>query len=188
MHASGHSLWASIAIILSLAMAGCTAPQESQDPPTQDAQEAQERQAPQERSPTGEAAPQHHAVATTEDLQWQEAPPSLPAGARIAVLSGDPAGDGPFTMRAEFPAGYEVPPHTHPSTEHVTILEGTAHLSTGEGDRASASELPAGSFFMMPPGTVHAFYTGDEPVVLQLHGTGPWGIEYVDPADDPRQE
>jgi hypothetical protein len=30
--------------------------------------------------------------------------------------------------------------------------------------------------------------TKDEEVVVQLHGTGPWGLHYPDPADDPRNQ
>ena len=46
--------------------------------------------------------------------------------------------------------------------------------------------LPVGSVSIMPAGTRHFAWTGDETVV-QIHDVGPWGISYVNPADDPRK-
>jgi hypothetical protein len=54
-------------------------------------------------------------------------------------------------------------------------------------DRAKAQVLPAGSLFVMHPGMVH-YYFSDEDTVIQLQSTGPWGITYVNPKDDPRQK
>src|SRR4030095_9091512 len=45
-------------------------------------------------------------------LQWGDAPPSLPKGAKLAVLQGDPGKPGPFTLRLKTPANYKIPPHT----------------------------------------------------------------------------
>ena len=47
--------------------------------------------------------------------------------------------------------------------------------------------LPAGSAAIMQPGTRHFALTHEE-VVVQVHGVGPWGITYVNPADDPRKK
>lgn len=148
-------------VAFSLAFAGCATPEESTE--------------------------EEHAIAHAQELAWQAGPASLPAGARFVVLSGDPGAAGPFTMRLEAPAGYHVPPHTHPGTEHVTVLSGSAFVGMGETfDRAAATPLAPGDFFVMPPGMPHAFLAGDGPVVLQLHGEGPWDIQYLDAADDPR--
>ena len=43
----------------------------------------------------------------------------LPAGAKLAVVSGDPSKAGPFTIRVKMPADYAVPPHHHPADEMV---------------------------------------------------------------------
>ena len=53
-------------------------------------------------------------------------------------------------------------------------------------DKAKAKVLPAGSFFALSPGMAH-YYFSDEDSVIQLNSTGPWGIDYVDAKDDPRQ-
>jgi quercetin dioxygenase-like cupin family protein len=119
---------------------------------------------------------------------WMAGPPSLPPGARLAVLEGDPAQPGPFTMRVSLPDGYTIPPHFHPGPEHVTVLKGTFLVGMGEKfDAAALKPLPAGSFGALPPGMRH-FARAKGATLLQLHGVGPWGLTYVNPADDPRKK
>jgi quercetin dioxygenase-like cupin family protein len=119
-------------------------------------------------------------------IEWKAGPAALPPGAKMAVLEGDPTKEAPFVVRFQFPDGYHVPPHTHPKTERVTVISGILHLSTGEAlDRGSAKKLPAGSFGYWPAGMKHTAWSEGE-TVIQLHGTGPWQINYVNPADDPR--
>ena len=121
-----------------------------------------------------------------EIIEWKAGPPSLPAGAKMAVLEGDPTKKGPFTIRLQMPDGYHIPPHTHPKTERVTVILGAVYLATGEAlDRNSAKKLPAGSFGFWPAGMKHTAWSEGE-TVIQLHGIGPWQINYVNPADDPR--
>lgn len=132
----------------------------------------------------GKTAP--HVTYTPDKLEWKDGPPSLPPGAKFAVLEGDPTKEGFFTMRLQLPDGYQVPPHTHPKHERVTIISGTLHLGTGEKfDKAAAKPLPAGSYSSMEPGMKH-FAWAEGPTVLQLTTIGPWGINYLDPKDDPR--
>jgi quercetin dioxygenase-like cupin family protein len=86
------------------------------------------------------------------------------------------------------PKGYRIPPHTHPKPEIVTVLSGTMRLGMGpSADPSKAKALPAGSFFALDPGMAH-FGSFDEDTVLQLNSSGPWGIEYVNPSDDPRKK
>ena len=119
-------------------------------------------------------------------IEWKAGPAALPAGANMAVLEGDPTKEGPFVVRFRFPEGYHVPPHTHPKTERVTVISGTLLLATGEAlDRNSAKKLPAGSFGYWPAGMKHTAWSEGE-TVIQLHGVGPWQINYINPADDPR--
>jgi hypothetical protein len=68
----------------------------------------------------------------------------------------------------------------------VTVLSGTFHLGMGEKfEQAKAQPLPTGAVAIMPPGMAHFAWTSAETVV-QVHGTGPWGITYLNAADDPR--
>lgn len=127
-------------------------------------------------------------VTPAASVQWGAAPDALPAGAQAAVLYGDPAKDGAFVMRLKAPKGYHIPPHTHPKPEIVTVISGTARLGMGQtADRAKAQVLPAGSFFALEPGMAHYAFV-DEDAVLQLNGVGPWALNYVNPADDPRKK
>ncbi len=120
------------------------------------------------------------------NIQWKNGPASLSPGAKIAVLEGDPAKDGMFVMRVRVPDGFHIPPHTHPKPERVTIIQGKFLLAMGDNPkRANAEALPAGTYGVWPPGMVHAVWTEGETIV-QFHGIGPWVINYVNLADDPR--
>jgi quercetin dioxygenase-like cupin family protein len=121
-------------------------------------------------------------------LKWVDGPPSLPPGAKVAILEGDPAKPGPFVMRARLPDGYKIPPHTHPQTERVTVLSGSLRLGMGDKfDPKHATDLTAGAYAALPPGMKHFAWAEGE-TVIQVHGEGPWVIEYVNPADDPRKK
>ncbi len=123
---------------------------------------------------------------TPQEIVWEAGPPSLPPGAQRAVLYGDPGKAGPFALRLKFPDGYRVPPHTHPGTEVVTVISGVFKFGMGEkGDKAKTKDFPAGSFVVVEPGMAHYAFAGGETVV-QINSIGPWAVNYVNPADDPR--
>jgi len=128
-----------------------------------------------------------HKMMTPAELKWSNVP-SLPAGATLAVIEGPMNQATPFTVRLKFPDGYRIPPHFHPAVERVTVLSGTFHMGQGQQfDRGKAQALPAGGIAIMQPKTPHFAWTSGETIV-QLHGTGPWGVTYVNPADDPRKK
>lgn len=130
---------------------------------------------------------QSRTLFTPQEIKWGPGPASLPAGAEIAVLYGDPGKEGLFAMRAKLPKDYRVPPHSHGKPEVVTVLSGMARLGMGQTlDASQAQALPPGSFFVTPPGMAHYFMT-DEETVIQINSEGPWSITYVNPADDPRK-
>jgi len=129
-----------------------------------------------------------HVVVKPADLKWGPAPPGLPPGAQVAVLSGDPGKTGMFVIRAKMPDGYTVPPHFHPTDENLTVLKGT--LIVGKGaklDVAHAESLPAGSFMRMPKEMRH-FAQAKGETIIQVHGAGPFEVVYVNPSDDPRKK
>ncbi len=120
------------------------------------------------------------------EIKWVDGPPSLPKGAQIAVLEGDPGKEGPFVFRVKLPDGYRIPPHTHPKTERITVIEGTFNIGMGEKFDAQATRpMPEGTYGYWPAGMQHFVWAKGE-TILQFHGTGPWTITYVNPADDPR--
>lgn len=103
------------------------------------------------------------------------------------MLEGDLGKSGYFALRLKVPAGYKVMPHHHPGVERVTVIEGTFYLGMGEAwDDAALVAYPAGSYVSIPTGHRH-FAHFKEPGVIQLASLGPWGITYVNPADDPRK-
>jgi len=125
-------------------------------------------------------------IYSAADLKWKDGPASLPAGAKVAILEGDPAKEGPFTFRVLLPDGFKVPPHTHPGAEHVTVISGTFYLGMGEKfDQSAGHQMSAGAFGYWPAGMKHFAWTKGE-TMIQVHGVGPWGITYLNPADDPR--
>ncbi len=129
-----------------------------------------------------------HGVFLADSVKWQPGPPSLDAGAKFAVLEGDPAKEGVFTMRLWLPDGFKIKPHWHPAVEHITVVSGTFNLGMGDTfDAAKAQALPAGAFAFMPPKMNH-FASAKGDTVVQLHGVGPWQINYLQAADDPRKK
>jgi quercetin dioxygenase-like cupin family protein len=123
-----------------------------------------------------------------QEIKWGPAPAVLPPGAEAAILFGDPSREGYFVLRLKFPAGYSVAPHTHPVDEVVTVISGTFYEGMGEtADRRKAQPLPAGSFFVRPPGMAHYVFMQEE-TVIQIGTKGPWGLSYINPRDDPRQK
>ena len=139
-------------------------------------------------APAGAPAQDAHKIVSAQEVKWGPAPPSIPPGAQAAVLYGDPGKEGLFSLRLKLPSGYNIPPHTHPKPEVVTVISGTFRLGMGEkADKSKGQALSAGSFFALPPGMVH-FAFADEDTVIQLNSTGPWGLTYVNTADDPRKK
>ncbi len=133
------------------------------------------------------AAQADHVMVVPAELKWSPVP-SLPAGAEIAVIEGPLSNEGPITARIKFPANYRLPAHTHPVIEHVTVLSGTFHMGAGDRlDTTKTKALTPGAFAIMQPGTRHFAWTAEETIV-QIHSVGPWGINYVNPADDPRKK
>jgi len=127
-----------------------------------------------------------HKIVQSQEIQWKPASAALPAGAQSAVLLGDPSKEGLFVTRLKAPKGYRIPPHTHPNQEVVTVISGTIKLGMGEtADPTKAKALPAGTFYATPPGMAH-FAQFEEETVIQVSTIGPWGINYVNPKDDPR--
>jgi anti-sigma factor ChrR (cupin superfamily) len=106
----------------------------------------------------------------------------------VAVIEGPLDQATPFTIRLQLPADYKIPAHWHPAIEHVTVLSGTFNLGMGDKlDPTKTKALSAGSMAIMQPKTTHFAWTKEE-TMMQVHGVGPWAVNYVNPADDPRKK
>ena len=135
---------------------------------------------------TSLARAEQRLIQNEHEAKWSDAPPMLPAGAKIDVVQGDPRGTGLYTARLKFPANYRIPAHSHPTDEHVTVLSGTLYVGMGDRlDPKVGTALTVGGFALMPAKMNHYAYTR-KPTTILLHGMGPVEFIYVNPADDPR--
>jgi quercetin dioxygenase-like cupin family protein len=134
-----------------------------------------------------QAADEHHTVVPADAVKWGPAPPSLPPGAQAAALLGSPAREGPFVLRLKFPSGFTIAPHRHSKDEYVTVIAGAFAVAAGEKLDPDAKALPAGSFVHLPAGMPH-FARAVGETIVQINGTGPFDVVYLDPKDDPRKK
>jgi quercetin dioxygenase-like cupin family protein len=129
-----------------------------------------------------------HVIQNAKDAKWGPAPPMLPPGAQVDVLSGNPGATGLVSLRIQVPAGYKIPAHSHPTDENVVITSGEVTFGMGDKlDENSGTTLSMGGFAKMPANMNHyAFTKGGATVVL--YAEGPIEFKYVNPADDPRNQ
>ena len=141
------------------------------------------------QTPTGgSATTQSPLFVTPGKIEWKPAPAGMPPGAQIAVISGNPASDGPFILRIKVPDGYKIAPHRHPVVETTTVISGEMHIGLGDTfDQSKMQAMPAGSVFSIPPETSHYAMAKGETIV-QTQGMGPFKRIYVNPSDDPSKK
>jgi uncharacterized protein (TIGR02246 family) len=97
-------------------------------------------------------------------------------GAKIAVLHGDPTGQGGFVLRLQFPDGYQIPVHWHPTGENVTVVSGSVQFGMGNTfDAAALRTYGPGDFAYLPPRQSH-FGQAHGVTIVQVNGRGPFVI------------
>jgi len=140
-------------------------------------------QTPKEHKDSG------HVMLNPNQIQWQAGPASLPPGAQIAVLDGDPSQAGMlYTIGLKMPDGYRVPPHWHPMDASVTVVQGSFIMGLGEKvEPAQAQELTTGAYMRVSKGVRHYEWAKGD-TIIYVYGLGPLDTIYVNPADDPRQK
>ena len=104
----------------------------------------------------------------------------------MAVISGNPGEPGPFTVHLRFPNDYVVPPHSHPAAETVTTVSGVLHVGMGGTFNMSGdiTELRPGQSIDLAAQNPHFAHAAGE-TVIEVRSTGPFVINYVNPADAP---
>ena len=185
---AGLSLAAALAAA-NAAGANAQADPKKQPPPVDKKQTppAEKKQPPPPPEPK-QPATAKHVMFAGNDLKWGPGPSGLPAGAEAAVLDGDPGKAGMFVIRAKLPDGYRVPPHWHPTDEHVTVMSGTLMVGMGaKWDDAGMQTLNGGGYAKMPRRTNH-FVQAKGETILQISAMGPFAITYVNASDDPRKK
>lgn len=128
-----------------------------------------------------------HVSLNAKELRWVPGPPSMPPGARIAVLHGNPAGAGTFVMRIKTPAGYKWPAHWHSRPQTMVVLSGAAYLGYGERWNGRTSEVMRAGAFHYLPGSTHQHLYTKAATVFEVQGEGPYDVNYVNPEDDPQK-
>lgn len=122
----------------------------------------------------------------TEDIDWQPFP-SFPPLARLAVVVGDPTKPGMYTIRVKLPAGVKLMPHRHPEDRVYTVISGVFYIGRGEQfDAEKLHAYPPGAVVVLPGDTPHFHWAKSGEYVTQVSALGPLGLEYLDPADYPR--
>jgi mannose-6-phosphate isomerase-like protein (cupin superfamily) len=121
-------------------------------------------------------------IGTPDKIKWSPMAP----GVEIGPVYGDCDKPGaPCVFQLRFAADGKIPPHWHPVDEHVTVLSGDFRAGMGDTlDESKMVALPAGSYVLMPR-RMHHYAMAKSAALVQVHGVGPFKINYVNPADDP---
>jgi quercetin dioxygenase-like cupin family protein len=122
-----------------------------------------------------------------EDIEWRPFP-AFPPEARLAVVIGQPSEPGPYVTRVKVPHGVKIMPHTHPEDRVYTVISGVFYIGLGERfDEDKLRAHPPGSVIVLPGGTSHFHWAKSGEYISQVTAIGPLGMEYINPADDPRE-
>jgi quercetin dioxygenase-like cupin family protein len=122
----------------------------------------------------------------SEEIEWKTFA-AFPAGARLAVLVGDPSREGPYVVRVKVPHGIKLMPHRHPEDRIYTVISGVFYIGLGEQfDAARLQAYPPGAVLVLPANTLHFHWAKSGEYVTQVTGIGPLGLEYLNANDDPR--
>jgi quercetin dioxygenase-like cupin family protein len=125
-------------------------------------------------------------VPSSAIIKWAPGPASLPKGVQLAALAGDPGRPGPFALRVKIPPNTVIAPHWHATAENLTVLSGPLFHEMGDKlDKSRGEEMEAGGFVYLPAKMNHSVWTTTFEAIVQVTGTGPFGVNYANPADDP---
>ncbi len=122
----------------------------------------------------------------SEDVDWKPFP-AFPPCVRLAVLVGQPAQPGPYTIRVKMPHDERLMPHKHPEDRVYTVISGVFYIGLGEEFDANKLEAyPPGAVIVLPGNTPHFHWAKSGDYVTQVSAVGPLGLEYLSAKDDPR--
>lgn len=136
-------------------------------------------------STTGANA-QGAATGAAEHLTWGPAPAVFRKGARMAVVSGNPMASGEFVLRLDMPAGYRIAPHYHPTDEHLRVLRGTFLVGMGDHMNLRKTKRLTQGDTITAPATMHHYAAARGHTMIEVSGTGPFQLTYVNPKDLPK--
>ncbi|MEP7175832.1 MAG: cupin domain-containing protein [Gemmatimonadales bacterium] len=120
-------------------------------------------------------------------LSWGPAPAVFPKGAKMAVVSGNPAEAAEFTVQLAMPDGYRIAPHFHPTDETVEVKKGTFLVGMGDTlDIAKTKAMKVGAAGTIPA-LGHHYAVARGATVVSVTAMGPFAMTYVNPAEDPQE-
>ena len=121
-----------------------------------------------------------HAIVRSSDLKWTP----IIKGCSLANVAGDANAEGaPFVVRLRCAEAVKIPAHWHPTDEHVTVLKGTFQVGMGETfDEGKLQTMNPGNFATVPKEVRHFAFSKTETIV-QVHGVGPFKVNWVNPAE-----
>ncbi len=135
------------------------------------------------------AGPAMKVVQSPHEITWVPAPASLPSGAQLAVISGDASKrGGTYALRLKMPDGYVFEPHWHPQNVNVTVLSGALGIGTGDKFDKSTGRIVQTGGYILEPKDMHHYAWAQGPAVIEVYGQGPFGMNYVNSSDDPRNQ
>ena len=124
--------------------------------------------------------PETHNIVHIRDLKWIP----IMKGCDLAVVSGNPDAEGkPFVLQIRCTDGTVIPAHWHPTDEYLTVLSGTFLIGMGDKfDKSKLQPMNVGDFIVTPHEMRHfAMVKGENSV--QVHGVGPFKVNWVNPAE-----
>jgi quercetin dioxygenase-like cupin family protein len=121
-----------------------------------------------------------------EEIEWKSFP-AFPPAARLAIVVGAPAREGPYTIRVKLPHGTTMMPHSHPEDRMYTVISGIFYIGLGDSfDAEKLQAYPPGSVIILPGNTSHFHWAKSGEYITQVTAIGPLGLEYMNSNDDPR--
>ena len=161
------------ALLALVVLAACAEAPPAEETPADDVGE-------QDAASAVEPAAEENVSYEGADLPWGE-PDN---GMQYLALYGDSGAEGqPFVFRLKVQTGFELGPHTHPITEHMTVLSGRFFVGIGETlDREAATAYGPGSYLAIAAG-VPAYMWAEGETVVQVHGVGPLATEFITPPE-----
>ena len=121
-----------------------------------------------------------------QNMNWGAAPAGFPAGAKVAVLYGDPSMAGPYVLRVKLPSKYKVPFHWYSKGQTMTVISGALYVANEQTySKKIAHAIRPGGFLYLPE-KVQQFSFTKRPTEIEISGEGPFDVQYVNPSDDPR--
>ena len=137
--------------------------------------------------PTLAAGSAMKVVQSPNEITWVPAPATLPSGAQLAVISGDASKrGGTYALRLKVPDGYVFKPHWHPQNVNVTILSGGLGIGMGDKFDESKGQIVKTGGYILEPKEMHHYAWAQGPTIIEVYGEGPFGMNYVNSSDDPR--